>query len=102
MRDAKNTRCARLWRALAIGTALVFPAACGVVYQSPSVRQATGGDYPVVSSVTATSSKWAFLQTRWHIVCVRIEGNRFGTVLKRAAGVADEFCPADQPETDAD
>ena len=42
MRDAKNTRCARLWRALAVGTALVFPAACGVVYQSPSVRQATG------------------------------------------------------------
>jgi polysaccharide export outer membrane protein len=41
MRDAKNTRCARLGRALAVGTALVFPAACGVVYQSPSVRQAT-------------------------------------------------------------
>jgi len=47
MRDGKDTRYTRLGRALAVSTALVLPAACGVVYQSPSVRQASGTDVDV-------------------------------------------------------
>lgn len=42
MRNGKDRRYARLGQALVLGTALVMPAACGVVYQSPTVSRAAG------------------------------------------------------------
>lgn len=42
MRDGKDRRRIRLGQALALSTALVLPAACGVVYQSPTVSRTAG------------------------------------------------------------
>jgi polysaccharide export outer membrane protein len=47
MRDGKYRRRVRLGQALALSTALVFPAACGVVYQSPTVSRTAGTEIDV-------------------------------------------------------